>query len=131
VRRSHIYKIKQEKTYPVTLTCIDLESGRLQAMILQAGLELQVLTELQLQQSIDEILQLCLINLHKKAIALTICDRFFQLDTILLKSRRRMANCPRSPACLTLISRSIGFSRSRYQFRFFRFSFSCLETSYI
>jgi hypothetical protein len=44
----------------VTLTCIDLESGRLQAMILQAGLELQVLTELQLQQSIDEILQLCL-----------------------------------------------------------------------
>jgi glutathione-specific gamma-glutamylcyclotransferase len=44
----------------VTLTRIDLESNRLQAMIAQAGLELQILTEVQLQQSIDEILQQCL-----------------------------------------------------------------------
>jgi glutathione-specific gamma-glutamylcyclotransferase len=43
----------------ISLTRIDLESSRLQAMILEAGLELQVLSELQLQQSIDEILQLC------------------------------------------------------------------------
>jgi glutathione-specific gamma-glutamylcyclotransferase len=41
----------------MTLTRIDLESSRLQAMISQAGLGLQILTELQLQQSIDEILQ--------------------------------------------------------------------------
>jgi glutathione-specific gamma-glutamylcyclotransferase len=44
----------------VTLTRIDLESSCLQAMILQAGLGLQILTELELQQSIDEILQQCL-----------------------------------------------------------------------
>lgn len=44
----------------MTLTRIDLESSRLQAMIAQAGLGLQILTEAQLQQSIDGILQLCL-----------------------------------------------------------------------
>jgi len=44
----------------VTLTRIDLESGRLQAIISQAGLGLQILTEAQLQQSIDETLQQCL-----------------------------------------------------------------------
>lgn len=44
----------------MTLTRIDLESGRLQAMILQAGLGLQILTQAQLQQSIDETLQQCL-----------------------------------------------------------------------
>ncbi len=41
----------------MTLTRIDLESSRLQAMISQAGLKLQILTEAQLQQSIDETLQ--------------------------------------------------------------------------
>ncbi len=41
----------------MTLTRIDLESGRLQAMISQAGLGLQILTQAQLQQSIDETLQ--------------------------------------------------------------------------
>ncbi len=44
----------------MTLTRIDLESGRLQAIISQAGLGLQILTEAQLQQSIDETLQQCL-----------------------------------------------------------------------
>lgn len=44
----------------MTLTRIDLESSRLQAIILQAGLGLQILTEAQLQQSIDKTLQQCL-----------------------------------------------------------------------
>lgn len=41
----------------MTLTRIDLESSRLQAIILQAGLKLQILTEAELQQSIDQVLQ--------------------------------------------------------------------------
>ena len=44
----------------MTLTRMDLESSRLQAMISQAGLGLHLLTEDQLQQSIDDILQQCL-----------------------------------------------------------------------
>lgn len=52
--------MEQERTCPVTLTRIDLESGRLQAIISQAGLGLQILTEAQLQQSINETLQQCL-----------------------------------------------------------------------
>lgn len=43
----------------MTLTRMDLESSRLQAMISQAGLGLHLLTEDQLQQSIDDILQQC------------------------------------------------------------------------
>lgn len=41
----------------MTLTRMDLESSRLQAMISQAGLGWHLLTEEQLQQSIDDILQ--------------------------------------------------------------------------
>lgn len=41
----------------MTLTRTDLELSRLQAIILQAGLKLQILTEVELQQSIAQILQ--------------------------------------------------------------------------